>query len=77
VHKSEKVQPSESLLVRRAIPDWPERMTNGELVDVAKHYKSLAEQCELDRAAIAKDAGKGDAPADAKPAPDRPWWKIW
>jgi hypothetical protein len=52
-------------------------MTNGELVDVAKHYKSLAEQCELDRAAIAKDAGKGDAPADAKPAPDRPWWKIW
>jgi hypothetical protein len=70
-------------VVPAAIPDWPASFTNGELIDLAKRYKAIAEECNADKDAIAKDAGLGPDPNPTaepiKPAPaaGRPWWKFW
>ena len=77
----ERFLPARSLLLQAPVAEWPETMTNWDLLQLAKGWRGQLVSCNADKAAIEAEA-YGNAPAAAEggtpaPAAKKPWWRFW
>jgi hypothetical protein len=76
--KTEKERPPASLYLQTPVADWPERATNGELIDLARTLRRQVQECNADKASIEKwAAGAVPETKPEPPASARAWWKFW
>lgn len=77
MNKIHREAPPPSLLLRPAIADWPDTLTNGELLTLARRWRALAGECHADKAGIEAWAQQIAPAAAEKPDAGRAWWKFW
>jgi hypothetical protein len=67
--------PSRSLLLPAPVAEWPETLTNSELLALARGWRAQVVACNADKVAIEADAfGATEAPVAV---PAKPWWRFW
>ena len=59
VHKTERESPPPSLLLAVKVPEWPGRMTNWELLELARTFRKQVLECNADKDALTKWAEQG------------------
>ena len=59
MHKTERENPPASLLLAVKVPEWPGRMTNWELLELARTFRKQALECNEDKVSLAEWAKQG------------------